>query len=1501
MPLPGGASDKAGNRYEGAWTVRCLVEVLDETADWIRLEPPGEEGDKAEFVLQKRERSEHHQVKRQLTGKGHWTVADLIQKGVLRRMGEKLEDSVVEAHFISMDRANELGELSERAQGARTWEEFEQHFLKKPASRAGLPPEDGPHAEPFRRLREAWDCSEAQAWQRLRRVRVRAIDEETLRTIVDALLQSRVGGIPGAARDVLAQYALDSIHQELSAADLWRHLEKQGHPRRDWASDPRIHALIDERNKSYLGPLKREVISGTLLPRAEAAALVEALTSPDSPGVIIMAGGAGSGKSSLLVEAIQTVQVQGWPVLCFRLDRLEATDVPDQVGRQLALPGSPVTVLAAIAGNRDCLLVIDQLDAVSMVSGRNPQFFDCVDMLLTQASGFPNMRVVLASRQFDLDHDPRLKGLLSPDRGGKHVAVGGFPEAVVKEVVSRLGLQADRLTTRQVELLSVPLHLKLLSEVVLGGDDDVLTFTSVHDLFDLYWRRKPGLIRDRLGRSVDWAGVIGTLCDYLSGRQGLSAPEDVLDRVQTDAEVLASEYVLVLEDGKYSFFHESFFDYAFARTFVASGGRLLDLLRSAEQHLFRRAQVRQILIYLRETRVEDYLEVLHELLTAPEIRFHIKAVVAAWLGTLSHPREEEWAVVAPLLDPNASASASALALALQNAMFGSPAWFRLLTDLGVMQTWLASRDDDQIKNAIWFVCRVQRVEGDRVAELLEPYAGDPSWTQRIVSVLNMSTLGNSRRLFELFLQLVGNGTIPAGGTHAGSEFWSTIHQLSETRPEWACEAVGRYLGAIAGGRQAEEERHPFNLLGSDTWAESVISTAAQAAPAPFVEYVLPVVLQVISETSDDAGIPPWKDGVWRSRPLGPAFQVKDEILEQTACALGNLATNAQGLFRPYAEALRSSDYETAHFLLIRAYTIAGKAFASEAADYLREDPSRLLIGYSNYWHVAGRQLLEAISPHCTVELLAPVQDWILGYYPTYETRAGGQKYRGRAQFELLNGISAQARTEAATQRLREWQRKFEVESARIPEPSKGGVIGSPIPETAAGKMSDDQWLCALRKYTREDMRTDRHGNLVGGAFELSHQLEHQAGKEPNRFAALLLRFPEGTPLFHFTAVLRGITGKIEIATARTVCERCHGLPNRPLGQGVCDLIGSLSGAPLPVELMEMVAWYAAQVPEEADHENDRKEYDPEEILNAGISMTRGNAARVVGELLFADDRRLEHLGEPIRKLVADRSIAVRSFAAYALLAILRGDRDVAVARFLELCDTRDELLATPYVEQFIAYAALTHFDRIRPVIERMLASEISTVVTAGARQICRASLRIEEAKTLAVSCVGGSEPQRLGAVSVYASNVVQQRFREQCETALAILFRDSASAVRTEAARCFRNIPHDQLSNYASLVEEFLNSPSFEGEYWKLVDALSDATTRLPPVAIDVCEKVLKLAVAAGSNQGFHHSAQLARLVLRLYQQNTAPEARSQCLDLIDGMAQAGLYGISEELANIDR
>ena len=123
-----------------------------------------------------------------------------------------------------------------------------------------------------------------------------------------------------------------------------------------------------------------------------------------------------------------------------------------------------------------------------------------------------------------------------------------------------------------------------------------------------------------------------------------------MDEYREVRTAMASEAVIYVQDDYIRFFHEAFFDYAFARGFLRANTDLVRWLVSDKQHLFRRSQVRQVLAFLRgrERDRTRYLQTLQDLLAHEGIRFHIKKLVVDWLHALSDPTQDEWRVVEAL-------------------------------------------------------------------------------------------------------------------------------------------------------------------------------------------------------------------------------------------------------------------------------------------------------------------------------------------------------------------------------------------------------------------------------------------------------------------------------------------------------------------------------------------------------------------------------------------------------------------------------------------------------------------------------------------------------------------------------------------------------------------------------------------------------------------------------------------------------------------------------------
>jgi hypothetical protein len=1558
MPLPGGETDKIGNRYEGRWTVYCIIDVMDEKATSIRLEKPGE--DAFEFFVSKNEKVECHQVKRQRSGRGRWTLSGLEDKQVqvLSDFWKSLSNPEVICVFVSTQDADELAELAQRARGAASWTEFERDFLNKTQSGN------------FNTLRQKWgNCSEIAAFEALKRVKVVTFGEDVLVETVENRIAALVEGDPKTIRIELAELVLEKIHCELTAHEIWHYLlQERGYRRRQWGKDPHVLAAVENVNNIYFSSLtEQRAIAGNIIPRDEAQAAFEQLTQEKQS--ILCVGEAGVGKSGVMLQVLEKLQNQGIPVLAFRVDRLEPTQLPDKLGEQLGLPGSPAIVLANIAQNRDCVLVIDQLDAVSLASGRNPQFFDCIFEIIKQAQAHPNIHLLLACRKFDLDNDNRLKRLIDEKNGvAKAIAINRLPHSTVRDVVGKLGLESARLTEKQLNLLSIPLHLSLLAEIAEDSTVDVLSFQTAKELYDQFWSKKQGKLRERLGRSVQWTQVIDGLCDYMSSQQqqSLSAPESVVDEFADDAKAMASEHILTWENKRISFFHESFFDYAFARRFAYRGQELLTFLRSSEQHLFRRAQVRQILIHQREEDFDGYLQNLRELLNSSDIRFHLKKVVIALLATLDNPKEEEWEIINELM-----CYQNTLAQEVWIIFNTSIHWFQLLDSLGIIEQWLRDESESHIDKTVTLLCFMQKQVPDRVAELLEPFVDVlESWSQRFVNLIDFSEIGSGRRFFDLFLRLIDTGILDRQ-VGASNDFWQHIYNLATQNPKWACEAIGHFLNRRLSISIISEQPNPFDkssgVFPYSNYYKITISQSASNAPKAFVENVLPFIFKVIDLNALKQGNPPWQDSVWYFRTYGMGYDFQHDLLSHMKVALCKLATNHPDDFTNVAQKpLQQSNFETAQYLLICSYAANGKYFVNDAVEYLCEEPERLKTGYSSgagnvhvapFW--ATRKLLEAIIPYLSNENIEKLEQLILNYYPDWEKEYKLLKLRGYAQFVLLDAIHTSEictlkfefekffrqillfelaicggwrkvvfdlfpnliqpyyPSEAIARRLYEWQRKF-AQTYLAPfgkiEPPKSieaRIVPSPIPQNAVEKMTDQQWLNAIAEYEYNDggTRFQRTGELIGGASQLSNLLKNQVKNEPARFAKLIWDFPINANPSYFNAILLGIAEVgLDVDAVYRACLRCHKLPQRPCGSSIAWVFEKLADLPWSIGAFNILLCYALYDPD-PERELWRAEtpdgqvYYGGEVLSAGINSTGGSAVNAIAKLIFADKNRASYFYYPMQQIIRDSSIAVRSCAAEVLVAMLNYDRDLAVNFFLKLCETEDALLATSTVENFLYYAVPTHFKKLVPILERMLASDLPEVVKVGARQACLSSLMIEEARYLGESCLAGTETHRISAAEIFVANLKIAQFRQFCETGLIQLFNDSNEAVHSQASRCFFEFEGQELGNYRQLVEDFVESRAFATNHRELIHALEKTTAKLPDITCSICEKIVSISKSNNRSDTSHipYADKISKLLIRVYSQSKDEKLRSRCLDLVDSMAQTGVYGLSEALQEFER
>ena len=1045
-------------------------------------------------------------------------------------------------------------------------------------------------------------------------------------------------------------------------------------------------------------------------------------------------------------------------------------------------------------------------------------------------------------------------------------------------------------------------------------------FSTATELFGRYWTEKRQLAEERVAPSPgQWMEVVEILCDEMTCTQQLSVAREKLDKVSPAyLDQLASEGVVTFDGRRYGFGHESFFDYCFARVFFTRSESLVSFLRGSEQHLFRRAQVRQALAYLRDVDRARYMRELGGLLSDKGIRSHIKDLAFALLAEVTDPTEEKWTIweewLAPALKSieEGTANPDKLSALAWRRFSVSPSWFADADRRGEVERWLASGNDRLADAAVNYLRSHQRHAPDRVTALLEPYVDRGSaWAPRLRSLMEWADHHTSRRFFDLFLRLVDNGTLDEarGPVTVNSTFWSMLHNLRENRPEWVPEVLAHRLRRrLTVIRTAGEDlRQGEEFLGYDQSAAKMFDTSAKRAPAVFVEHVLPVVLE-ISDFALTGDAPPKRDAVWPILMKNEYPGGEDACLSGLAGAVTTLAREGGADLRDVIADLRRRDTHIANHLLLALYAGGVARYADEAIALLCNEPWRFQCGFADSPNWCATETIRAVVPHCNAENRERFEAVMLRYISPDERTSYGYTQTGQTSFNVLSAIPVELRSTRVNARFEELVRKFGKPDGE-PRGVTGGFLGSPIEEHAGEKMTDDQWLRAIVKYRTEDWTHGSGGELRGGARQLAEVLETRVKEDPDRFARLSLKFPADANPVYLERTLAALKNAAVTSDLKLqVCRKAFAESCEPCGRSIADVLGSIED-PLPEDAVHKLHWLATEH-EDPDREAWQEDagggqtYYNGNIYTNGINTTRGRAAEAIRDLILNDAAYIDRFRATLDQMIRDPSASVLSCVAGTLRATAYRDSVLGLSLFQNMDLSEVRLLTTSHVYRFILGGLRDSFAELRPIVERMLRSSEPEVCEAGARLASIAVLEHESAADLTDEASRGDARHRLGVAQVASANIAVLECRAWSEAKLAALFNDDDADVRREAASCFRYLRDEALDTYNDLIEAFCNSRAYQEDSFSILHTLENTLGRLPGMTCRVCERFLdRFADETRSMQTDRvgDAYTVTKLIFRTYQQHQNDERTSHSLDLIDRLCLEGIGDAGREFEQFER
>lgn len=1525
--IPGGIADKLGNRYEAKWLVRCLMDVIDgNKASWLNFESVDTEYQGFEFAIARDEITEWHQTKINAPG-GNWTLNALKKEGVLKAFSNRLStDKDAHCFFVSQDNAKGLRTLTEKARTANNYVQY-----------AGILSKD--QSDDFQQLQQEWSQPDEIIFDWLKRSYFELFPERELDSWNESFGDFYFHHGGKAAFPVLRDILENHFNKPLTTKAARQAVQSQGTlVFKAWAIDPTIQERLCEETNAYLQTYTPFGAGGETIARVQSSNLIEEILNQNGPELILLTGVAGSGKSGVIRSAIEKLRECTIPHLAFRVDQYLTCGTREELGNKLiGREESPVSTLKGTFPNSTSVLFIDQVDAISEVSGRDGQVKEVIFRLITDAHNFGGIKIVVVCRTFDLDSDPRLKNLKEKNRT-KQIDVPLLDWTNdVEPLLKNKGIDVSTFKEPQRLLLSVPVNLAVFLEI----DDPNITFHSRSNLHENLIKKKQRIISQ--GRQIGWPLIkpLTTMCDWMTERQKLSAPDSVLDDYPNAVDILSSEGLIISSRGQINFFHESFFDHIYARSFVSRKLSLIVLLTATEQHLFRRTQVRQILESLRQNDMERYLKELSSVLFSDDARFHIKSAICQWLNSVDNPTEAEFQIISQFDEP-----CDRFHQLFRYAVL-STAWFDFLNTKGWIRQELEGENQERVEEALRWLANIAGEHPKEIAELLRLWwGGDSKRGNRLLNWFGFVSRNKpDDDLLLLCEKVIKSHPEELINTPAHDRIEMLLHTWGEKSPERCSQILHALFEAWF---NLNQDVNPFAKNEIEPMIGHSLNEIANKAPYAFLLGATDTLVRTIETALKDreAGK---NDYEFNYRIYSGYRSGFDEFLGLYRAALIQVLQQTPSLTNSFLDKLNPFKHETFMHLHLEAIQANPTILAGRLPEYAA-NPMIFDAGFNgaDWWSFAhacreafpvlnsqGKEVIEQVILNHNPEIqwnirnLADINQH--GETEPFWTKKGvirNLKYSRMQQWFILETISEKLLTLKASTRLHELRRKFAGE--KIPTPTCNNEIasyvGSPINQTQCENMNDSHWLAAIKRYNNNEEA--RRGRNVdgGGASELAHQLHEATKKHPNRFAELSLKIPDNAPTSYINRILSALA-ETETASDESLIQtvkRADRHPDKPFGRAIAQLIQKHPKIAADAEILDLLIWYAingeASEDENLDRQNTKRETITIDNLISrggslyirGINGTRGWMWEALGSVLWeVPDATLRVWDALDSALEKEPLISVRCCMMKPLTPLFNTDK----SRF---CESIRKLIILPD-----GLSTDSHSMRLSPLISRQgiylfpyifnslpeLANELVTELfecvdetkqlIAAWLVFCesfRADTYLDRADELASVSI---DHRRLFA-TVTADSISWTGNRYRAEALLKEFFFDEDELTRKHSANAFSKISGVDVEKYRELISIFITSPAFPGHSYAVLHMLENATCDVLDLVISVSERLVMDA-----NQDRRRaidSYHLESIIKKEYTSSESnTEARKKILDLIDLMMSTEMYGVDNIVAAHDR
>lgn len=1361
----GGRADKKGNRYEINCIVYELLKVLDGSNYSVVIEALGEVEIGTDILVTNHEgKKEHQQCKARNGSSDTWTISDLKARDIFNVWKTQLDrdcDRIVA--LVSPMTCHFLVDLNDRANNTsgRADEFYNFQIMKSSKNFQNF----------YRNLCEEMNIEIGneigilKSIDYLKRIYYKQISEYEIQELINQSIQYQFSSPKSIVYDILVSMIVskDILGKELTQVVLVNYIEKKNIKFQLREDDGRIVFRIKELNQEYRESFR--TLQEGLIHRKEFDDCIK--DTMDGKGVVIT-GSAGYGKSGCTEAILNFCEETDIPCVAIKLDRRIPHKNCKNWGEDLGLPGSIAYCIHTISRNENAIIILDQLDALRWTQSNSSEALSICTELIHQVEYLNYNRekkisIVFVCRTYDFENDNNIRALFEKRTGEeeswKVIEIGKFEEETVERIVGDI---YKDLSVKLRSLLQIPSNLYIWQHL-----DEKQTYgecLTTSNLIDKWFEQicKRSIEVGISSKSV--AETTNEIVDALDRLGRLFAPKMLLNIDITGLEYLISAEIIVLQNNKIGFVHQSILDYFVSKRMMEkhyAGQSIENIMGEKEKQTpGKRYQFQMFLQNILESDTEEFVLIGEELLNSNNVRYYMKFVFYELMGQIQKPDEN----IVDFFSGNCDNAIWGKYL-VNNVALSKKQYVDILMENGTLERWYS--DKNKRPQVFMLLISISHELENNEIKFIKNHAFENSENDKeFMQCFLHDITEESDEMFELRMLFYEHYPDFAANDYID------IESLMSNFEERTIRLLSFWLRNKINSKGKNVYRYEEEIIGEEN------HFIVRNAPAILDELLMYIPKEEGAKISCSD---------WSNRYLyrGGIERACVELIKKADIVL---CKKNPEKFWEYYNLYMGKGYTVFNEIILHGLAFMPSKYSNQIIRYVSSDLDRNIFDYtSGSKDTLGlvKKILKIHTTSCSEIELKKLENKIYHYISPsavrwYKNRIEQNKTKefapvywsfwGDLQYDLLPYIPDTRISKKSKELLEVLKRKFyNLESRYYFDGGHEGNVYSPISGKNIGKK---QWLQII---TNKNIKNKRHskwievpGGFVESSFEMyASDFQGEVSRNPQEMIQLVIENKEKVLPGFVDSLFSGIeiSEKIKEINFEILEKLFDTFPCDLVSQRAiyfCEIIKKTEKTSWRKSILMQLKRIATEH-KDPELEMNKKMKDCNELLSRSVYCGRGSAAGAIGHLLWEDKSLFAEFKNVIEQMALDINPIVRMATLNALWPSYNIEREWASEKILQIYEADIRMLSFYDSKKMLFLLYPRYKERVCALIKESLIFKDKEIEKISGYTVCEFYIRYNEFETIILDMESKSEEQIKAILDMAVLYLKIEDYREKAK------------------------------------------------------------------------------------------------------------------------------------------